>query len=63
MTEPKLDRRQMLKLQAAAVAATAGGLPVPALAAMVSFQIFGKRTASGPLPAAMLGGAARFALI
>jgi nitrate reductase NapA len=33
MTEPKLDHRQMLKLQAAAVAATAGGLPVPALAA------------------------------
>jgi nitrate reductase NapA len=33
MTEPKLDRRQMLKLQAAAVAATAGGLPVPTLAA------------------------------
>ena len=33
MTAPKLDRRQMLKLKAAAVAAAAGGMPLPALAA------------------------------
>src|SRR3954465_2588467 len=29
----KLDRRQLLKLEAAAIAATAAGMPVPALAA------------------------------
>ena len=28
MTEPKLDRRQLLKLEAAAMAALAGGLPM-----------------------------------
>ncbi|UPK37112.1 nitrate reductase catalytic subunit NapA [Bradyrhizobium sp. 186] len=33
MTSPKLDRRQMLKLEAAAIAAAAAGMPVPALAA------------------------------
>src|SRR4051794_41505357 len=33
MTAPKLDRRQMLKLEAAAFAAAAAGLPGPALAA------------------------------
>src|SRR5689334_3625925 len=33
MTSPKLDRRQMLKLEAAAVAAAAAGMPMPALAA------------------------------
>ena len=33
MTTPKLDRRQMLKLEAAAIAAAAAGMPVPALAA------------------------------
>ena len=33
MTETKLDRRQMLKLEAAAMAAAAGGMPMPALAA------------------------------
>ncbi len=33
MTSPKLDRRQMLKLKAAAIAAAAAGMPVPALAA------------------------------
>jgi nitrate reductase NapA len=33
MTEPKLDRRQLLKLEAAAIAAAAGGLPMPAMAA------------------------------
>ncbi len=33
MTAPKLDRRQMLKLEAAAIAAAAGGMPLPALAA------------------------------
>src|SRR6516162_11431309 len=33
MSEPKLDRRQMLKLEAAAIAAAAGGMPVPSLAA------------------------------
>ena len=33
MTEPKLDRRQVLKLEAAAMAAPAGGMPAPALAA------------------------------
>lgn len=33
MTSPKLDRRQMLKLEAAAIAAAAAGLPAPALAA------------------------------
>ncbi len=33
MTSPKLDRRQMLKLEAAAIAAVAAGMPAPALAA------------------------------
>jgi nitrate reductase (cytochrome) len=33
MSGPKLDRRQMLKLEAAAIAAAAGGIQVPALAA------------------------------
>jgi nitrate reductase (cytochrome) len=33
MTAPRLDRRQVLKLEAAAMAALAGGMPVPALAA------------------------------
>src|SRR6201992_1869298 len=33
MTQTKFDRRQMLKLEAAAIAATVGGMPVPALAA------------------------------
>ena len=33
MTTPKLDRRQMLKLEAAAIAAAAAGMPAPALAA------------------------------
>src|SRR5690349_11718508 len=33
MTAPKLDRRQLLKLEAAAIAATAAGMPVPAMAA------------------------------
>src|ERR1700745_2330525 len=33
MTAPKLDRRQVLKLEAAAMAAAAGGLATPALAA------------------------------
>ena len=33
MTAPKLDRRQMLKLEAAAIAAAAAGMPPPALAA------------------------------
>ena len=33
MTEPKLDRRQVLKLEAAAMAAMAGGMSAPALAA------------------------------
>src|SRR4051795_7865044 len=33
MTEPKLDRRQVLKLEAAAMAAVAGGVAVPSLAA------------------------------
>src|SRR6476661_1342481 len=33
MTSPKLDRRQMLKLEAAAIAAAAAGMPAPALAA------------------------------
>jgi len=33
MTAPKLDRRQVLKLEAAAMAALAGGMPAPALAA------------------------------
>jgi nitrate reductase NapA len=33
MTASKLDRRQVLKLKAAAVAAAAAGMPVPALAA------------------------------
>ena len=35
MTAPKLDRRQLLKLEAAAIAATAAGMPVPALAAVL----------------------------
>ena len=33
MSEPKLDRRQMLKLKAAAIAAAAGGMAAPSLAA------------------------------
>jgi nitrate reductase NapA len=33
MTVPKLDRRQVLKLEAAAMAAVAGGMPLPSLAA------------------------------
>src|SRR6516164_8156348 len=33
MTTPELDRRQMLKLEAAAIAAAAAGIPVPARAA------------------------------
>ena len=33
MTNPKLDRRQILKLEAAAMAAAAGGMSAPALAA------------------------------
>ncbi|MGY3342476.1 MULTISPECIES: nitrate reductase catalytic subunit NapA [unclassified Bradyrhizobium] len=33
MTSPKLDRRQMLKLEAAAIAAAAAGMSAPALAA------------------------------
>src|SRR5262245_35780642 len=33
MTSPKLDRRQVLKLDAAAIAASAAGMPVPAMAA------------------------------
>src|SRR3954470_14169149 len=33
MTEPKIDRRQMLKLEAAAIAAVAAGMPAPSLAA------------------------------
>src|ERR1700752_4809245 len=33
MTEPKLDRRELLKLQAASVAAAAAGVPVAAHAA------------------------------
>ena len=33
MTAPKLDRRQVLKLEAAAMAALAGGMATPALAA------------------------------
>src|SRR6516164_8527872 len=33
MTAPKLDRRQMLKLEAATIAAAAAGMPAPALAA------------------------------
>ena len=33
MTAPKLDRRQVLKLEAAAMAARGGGMPAPALAA------------------------------
>ena len=33
MTAPKLDRRQVLKLEAAAMAAAAGGMSAPALAA------------------------------
>ena len=32
MTNPKLDRRQVLKLEAAAMAAAAGGIAMPALA-------------------------------
>ena len=35
MTAPKLDRRQVLKLEAAAMAALAGGMTTPALAANV----------------------------
>ena len=33
MTAPKLNRRQVLKLEAAAMAALAGGMPAPSLAA------------------------------
>jgi anaerobic selenocysteine-containing dehydrogenase len=33
MTAPKLDRRQVLKLEAAAMAALAGGMQAPSLAA------------------------------
>ena len=33
MTATKLDRRQVLKLEAAAMAAAAGGMTVPAMAA------------------------------
>jgi nitrate reductase NapA len=33
MTSPKLDRRQMLKLEAAAIAMAAAGMPRPSLAA------------------------------
>src|SRR3974390_3195653 len=33
MSSPKLDRRQMLKLEAAAIAAAAAGIPTPSLAA------------------------------
>jgi nitrate reductase (cytochrome) len=33
MTEPKLDRRQVLKLEAAAMAAMAGGMTTPSVAA------------------------------
>jgi nitrate reductase NapD len=36
MTSPELDRRQMLKLEAAAIAAAAAGLPAPALAPISS---------------------------
>ena len=36
MTAPKLDRRQVLKLEAAAMAALAGGMPTPALAPPIS---------------------------
>src|SRR5262245_65490363 len=35
MTTPELDRRQLIKLQAAAIAATAAGMPAPAGAANV----------------------------
>ena len=35
MTSSKLDRRQMLKLEAAAIAAAAAGMPAPALAANI----------------------------
>src|SRR5215468_8486832 len=35
MTTPELDRRQLLKLKAATIAATAAGMPAPALAANV----------------------------
>ena len=35
MPTEQLDRRQMLKLKAAAMAAAAGGMPIPALAANV----------------------------
>ncbi|MBR1179319.1 nitrate reductase catalytic subunit NapA [Bradyrhizobium sp. KB893862 SZCCT0404] len=38
MTSPKLDRRQMLKLEAAAIAAAAAGLPAPALAANLAAE-------------------------
>ncbi|MDF0522752.1 nitrate reductase catalytic subunit NapA [Bradyrhizobium yuanmingense] len=38
MTSPKLDRRQMLKLEAAAIAAVAAGLPAPALAANLAAE-------------------------
>jgi len=41
MTSPKLDRRQMLKLEAAAIAAAAAGMPAPSLAAnLVVIVIF-----------------------
>jgi len=35
MTTPELDRRQLLKLKAAAIAAAAAGMPAPASAANV----------------------------
>ncbi|WP_025034208.1 nitrate reductase catalytic subunit NapA [Bradyrhizobium sp. DOA9] len=38
MTSPKLDRRQMLKLEAAAIAAAAAGLPAPAFAANLAAE-------------------------
>src|SRR4051812_11706336 len=36
MTAPKLDRRQVLKLEAAAMAALAGGMPVASAANLVT---------------------------
>ena len=42
MTDHKLDRRQVLKLEAAAVAAMAGGLPSTTIAA----NLISERTAS-----------------
>src|SRR4029079_14726317 len=43
MTAPKLDRRQVLKLEAAAMAAAAGGMATPALGA----NLITERAASG----------------